>query len=213
MTLFDRAVLEIDLDSDTTGVFVLQIDLEDSEEITKSFVMGERGQYLQEIYDQIEDVLGDDDDPGLGRRRTGYHIDGGAGSHQWQLSFQSGLNGEQWGDGSSDPKDPQDATVYDATGSHPLLQKQVLAYYVGQARTDSSGQARLHIGMWTDGSYSDEAGEFDEPLTVAINSVSLTRGEDDTTSFEGTLELTRSADFPDSIGSTAEDAIDYILDR
>ncbi|AFZ74569.1 hypothetical protein [Natronobacterium gregoryi] len=210
--LSDKAVLEIDLD-DTTGVFELTKEISDNAEINRSYLIGDRGQYIREAYDIGSNLIDDgiiestDFD-----RREGYHADGGAGDQVHSLSFETGYGNNQWGDGSSNPDDPDDITLYDATGCPPLAQKQILEHYLSQARIDSSGQARLYWGQWTDGTHAAEAGVFDQPMYVTIPEASPSwEGGDSTSSMEGSLQVKRVALFPDvDVVGAAENALEEL---
>ncbi|WP_254768237.1 hypothetical protein [Salinilacihabitans rarus] len=195
--LRDTAVLEIDLDDSTTGVFELQEDLTDTGTVQKQYLLSNRGQYLREAYDIGVDLLPDEVEEADLEDRKGYHVDGGAGGYQEQLSFKAGAEGAQWGDGSTDPTNPDDIAKTDATGADPVAMKQVFEWYVTQSRSDSRGGCRLHIGEWTDGSHSTEAGVFGQPLPVAITEATVTYDPDDPGAIEVTLELEWTAVFPD----------------
>lgn len=195
-----RAVLEIDLD-DRTGVFPLREDLDESAEIDRTFLVGSRGQYLQELWNVGSELTDLVDGPADGSRRQGYHVDGGAGRHVHTLSFKAAKE-DPWGDNSFDPK-------FDAAGEGPLTQKQVLEYYISQSRTDSAGQCRLYRGEYTDGTYADEPGAFGHPLTVAIADATLQREPDDPSRFSGTLTLVRTSTVPD-VDALLEDAAETL---
>lgn len=210
MSLRDKAILEIEWDG-RTGVFVMREDLEDTEEAERNFLMAERGQYIQEIWSEIVDVSDALPDPA--DRRTGFHVDGGAGRHGWNLSWTTsfGEPDEQWGDGSSDPNDDSDFSKYDATGCHPVVKKQVFANFIAQSRTDSWGQATLHIGEWTDGTYSDESGIFG-PAAVVIEEGRLEKSGQEPISFDGTLQARRTELFPSFMPEGPGDILDFVLE-
>ncbi|MFT8175926.1 hypothetical protein, partial [Salmonella enterica] len=73
-----------------------------------------------------------------------------------------GAQDDTWGDGSTDPNDPADVSKYDATGSDPQAMKEVLEWYITQPRHGSTGNARLYVGEWSDGTYASTAGAFGE---------------------------------------------------
>ncbi len=147
--LSEKAFLEIDVvdDSDTerTCVFELQEDLEPSTSTVRLYLLGNRGQYVKEAFEIGADVLGVEDIPESDNRR-GYHVDGGAGSVQLTLDAKGGGRDAQWGDGSTDPADPDDVSKFDATGCDPQAQKDILDWVVSQAKTDSAAPARLYHG-------------------------------------------------------------------
>lgn len=215
--LRNRAILEIDLrdsnDDLHTGVFELREDLSDTGEVTKQFLLSNRGQYIREAYDIGTDILPDDVAEADLEDRKGYHVDGGTGMYTESLDFTAGSQDAQWGDGSTDPDDPSDLNKYDATGADPTALKQVLEWYVSQARTGSGGPARLHIGEWTDGTYSDSAGVFDRPMPVAIKETNITKDPDDPSAIEGTIELAWTAVFPDvDVQGTIDEAAELVPD-
>lgn len=206
------AVLEIEAFG-TIGEFHLRDDLSDREEVDRQYVVSEAGQNLRYLGDIATDIAPDEIVAADFARREGYHLDGGSGSHSWTLSFNYPVDdpGLRWGDGSSNPNDPEDYTALDATGCHPLVAKQVLGHWVAQAQTDSRGQARLY---W--GEYSND-GVFD-PIPVAIDSANLSKDESDPSAFEGTLEVTRTASIPsledafDEVTGAVEDVVSSVSD-
>ena len=197
--LENKAVLVVDALDRTAEFHMREID-SNVEEINRSFLLSERGQYLTEAVDFGADLIPDDlleSDPG---RRKGYHLDCGAGSRQLTLEFGYAVEEDgQWGDGSGGTG-PENVTIHDATGAHPQSAKDVFANYMAQGRSDSGGQTCLHIGEWTDGSFSDEEGVFGEPLTVAVNSARAERSGTDPSAFSGTLEMTVTETYPDITG-------------
>jgi len=188
MTLFQTAYLTID-DGTSEGVFELSIDLEPTVEINKNFIVGNRGQFIQEAFEQI---FGSSDSA-QSKRGRGFTIDGGAATWTHTLNFTTGLEDVQWGDGGSD-------NTKDASGSgvKPLRRKQVLERWIGETRTDSQGQAKLYWGEWTDGRFENDPGAFDEPINVSIVSVTLDgpQPDQDVNSFSGVLELRRTSTLP-----------------
>ncbi|WP_265109172.1 hypothetical protein [Halosolutus halophilus] len=215
--LSDKAVLEIDLDN-RTGVFEFRGGLGESGEVTREFILSNRGQYLRQAFDLASGAIDDIQDADFERRR-GYHVDGGAGEHSFSISFEAGFNDGRWGDGSTDPTNPDDVTQYDAAGCGPLDQKQILEHYLAEARTDSGGRARLYHGQFTDGTYATTAGAFGEPLVVAISEARIEwDGGDSPSSIEGTIELTRTALLPEieealnGVQEAIDDAVDELAD-
>ena len=216
MSLQNRAILEIDGGSDVyegeAAVFEFR-DIDSSrEEIEPDHLIGGSGQVLSELYDQLSerdptDLIPDRADLD---RRAGYYVDGGAGRDSWTLSFEAGLDeADRWGDGSSDVSDPTDVTRTDAQGSRPSAKRDVLLQWIAQNRVDSSGQARLYVSEWADGTHADEPGAFGEPIPVAILSASAEVSTE--TTLEGTLEVVRVSVFPDLTGA-AEDLVDELGD-
>ena len=214
--LREKAVLEIDLeDSDGnthTGVFELQEDLNDSGAVNKTFLLSNRGQYIREAFDIGTDLIPDDIANADLENRRGYHVDGGSGEYTERLTAKAGDQDAQWGDGSTDPNDPADISKFDATGCDPIVQKQIFEWYSLQAKTDSMGQARLHIGEWTDDSYTAESGVFGKPLTVAIRETEVTLDPDDPSALDVTLEGVWTAVFPEAVVEEALDIIDEIAE-
>lgn len=211
MPLYTEAYLTID-DGESEGVFQLKLNLEESAELVKRFIMSSRGQYLEEAYEQLPIDIGDDP---IGTRRRGYTLDGGAGEMSHTVGFQTGLEDVQWGDGSGGTG-PENTTIRDASGEgvHPLTRKQVLEEWIARARTDSGGQARFYFGEWSTGRFADSAGVFNEPMFVAVreHNLSAPELEQDINSMEGTITLERVALFPDAIPDDVNDAIDLVRD-
>jgi len=210
MTLYETAYLTID-DGTSTGVFELQIDLEETAEINKTFILSNRGQYVQEIYEQIVD----DSSIATENRRRGYHIDGGAGEWSHTLTFRTGLEDVQWGDGGAGDG-PNNVTETDASGPDvkALTRKQVLEDWIARTRTDSFGQAKLHWGEWCDDTYADTAGAFGMPMNVVIREASLSSPEvdQDVNTFEGNLTVERTSIFPEEVGETLANAKEQVQD-
>lgn len=204
MTLLQTAYLTID-DGTSEAVFELNIDLEETAEINKNYILSNRGQYIQEIYEQIVD----DSNIATENRRRGYHIDGGAGEWTHTLTFRTGLEDVLWGDGSAD--NTRDASGPDVKA---LTRKQVMEDWIARTRTDSFGQAKLHWGEWCDSTYADSAGAFGRPMNVAIQEANLSGPEVDqnVNSFEGTLTLQRTAIFPEEVDAAVDNAIELVND-
>ncbi|PGF16187.1 hypothetical protein CP556_08720 [Natrinema sp. CBA1119] len=213
MTLRSTAYLEIDINGgDTTGVFELREDLSDTGDVTKNYLLSNRGQRFREAFDIGTDLLPDDVANADLENRKGYHVDGGSGHYQETLSFAASP-GDEWGDGSTDPDNPDDVNKTDATGSDPIAMKQVLEWFVTQSKSDSSGGTRLHIGEWTDGSHSSGAGAFGQPMPVAINESSITYDPDNPNAIEGSITLTWTSLFPDvDLQGAVQDGLNDIAD-
>ena len=156
-----RAVLVVSV-ADRTCRFTFRNNLRIENEFQRSFLLGDRGGLINEIARRLEsDEEGDESGANA---RESFWLDGGSGTKAWTLTADVIANtdgGEAltWGDGSSDPNDPEDTTLYDATGSNPVSQAQVFSEVLAEARTDSQSPAVLHIGEFSDGS-EIEAGVF-----------------------------------------------------
>lgn len=170
MTRFDTAYLELTDDSGT-GVFELNIGLQESGDIEKTFLMGPRGQYITEVFD----IVGLTDVDSTAQRRAGFVIDGGAGTWQQDINFATGLEDVTWGDGSGGDG-PSNVTARDASGADvkPLTRKHVLELWIARSRTDSQSFARLYHGEWATGNYHSEAGAFNQPMPCAITNLQTT---------------------------------------
>ncbi|SEQ30506.1 hypothetical protein [Natrinema salaciae] len=213
MPLRDKAILEIGINGgDTTGEFHLQEDLTDTGDVAKQYLMSNRGQMIREAFDIGTDLLEDEVQNADLENRKGYHVDGGSGHYRESLSFAAS-KGDRWGDGSTDSNDPDDVSKTDATGCDPIAMKQVFEWFVTQSKSDSSGGTRLHIGEWTDGSFSSSAGAFGHAMPVAINESSVTKDPDKPSTIEGTVELTWTSVFPDvDIEGSFEDGLNEIAE-
>ena len=190
MTRFDTAYLELQ-DSTSTATFEFNIGYRSSGEVDKNFLMGPRGQYVTEVYNQI-DVLGDVDDISA-NRRAAFQIDGGAGEWTQQLEFSTALEDVQWGDGDGGTG-PTNVTARDASGSDIKAQtrKDILELWVARSRTDSQSPAYLYTGEWATGKYHSEAGAFNQPMTVSVTNVTTDLpdpNDGDQVSLTGTIQL------------------------
>jgi len=210
MTLATHAYLEIE-GASGTATFELNIGLEYQSDLTKSYLMGSRGQYIREIVNQTP-ATGSFDEG----RRTGFWLDGGAGDWQPQLSFETGIESVQWGDGSGGDG-PGNVTKTDASGADvkAISRLQILQYWIAKSKSDSSGGTRIHYGEWTDGSIANvdstgiSAGAFGDPIPVAITDTSFSTpdaNQGDTVSMEGTISMSHV----DLWGG--EDAPDWVND-
>lgn len=218
MTLHETAYLRIE--GSSTATFEFEIGLQYSSTLEKSYLMGERGQYLREIVNQSPGTGSFDAD-----RRTGYWLDGGAGNWQPQLSFETGLEDVQWGDGSGGTG-PSNVTQTDASGPDvkPLSRLQVLQNWIAKSKSDSGGDTRIHVGEWTDGSVgSSSGGAFGQAMPVAIvdTSFSMPQTTEGPNSLEGTINMSHVSQWggygapgwvDDAIGA-AIDAADVIPDE
>lgn len=205
-----KAFLRIDDADGVTGTFELRIGLEETTELDKSYLMAGRGQTINQVlnFDVSDFSVADD---GIDDRRAGYWIDGGGGKETRTLTFKTGMENVQWGDGSGGTG-PSNVTETDASGAdvNPVSRKQVFEEWVRRTRTDSLGaQARLHWGEFTDGSFGSP-GVYGAPVPVAIVSHNLESPDIDTEtgSITGSVELARIATFPGLI----DDLPDWIPD-
>jgi hypothetical protein len=180
MTLKTHAYLEIEGASDT-ATFELNIGLTNSSDITKSYLMGKRGQYLREVVNQTPNTGSFDEG-----RRTGFWIDGGAGNWEESFQFKPGPEDVQWGDGSGGDGQ-SNVTKTDASGSNvkAITRKQVLDYWVAKSKSDSNGDTRIHWGEWTDGSIANissasiDAGVFGQAMPIAIQQHQISLADPD----------------------------------
>jgi hypothetical protein len=214
--LRNKLVLEIDIqdpDGNTrTGVFSLREDLNTTGEVARTFLMAQRGQYLRKIYDVGTDLLPDEVTEASLENRKGYHVDGGAGSYGQTITGMADFDEDPWGDGSAASGE---YSKYDASGDVPLeVKKQVFEWYLAQAESDSRGDTRLHIGEWTNGSYTDgNAGVFDGPMPVAIPEANVSRDPDNPSALEVSLECQWTALFPANVVAGTSDAISELASK
>lgn len=211
MTLTNKAYLEFE--ATTNATFELNIELEPQSSLTKNYLMGNRGQYIREIYNWLPGTGTIDDERG-----TGYYIDGGAADWTPTIQFETGLEDVRWGD--QDGGDgPSNVTTTDASGAdvEPISRLQILQKWLSRTKTDSTGAAKLHWGEWTDGSVAHvtglSAGAFGEPMPVAVQESQFQGPRPDRggTSFEGSISFIHVAlwggvEAPD----WAEDSTDLI---
>lgn len=219
MTLTNRAYLEIDDGAENTATFEFHRDLEETLEGQKTFIMGDRGRFLQEIADNAVGLLSIAE---VIERRTGFTIDGGSGSITRSLAFIESGEDVRWGDGDGGTGGGN-VTLTDASGAgvDPLDRRDVLAYWLKRTRTDSLGpQARLHWGQWTDGNVSGVSGVSaaaqNQPLPVSVLEWSLPSPdrESGASSFDGRIDLKEIALFPsDDIPGWVQDAAAKIADQ
>lgn len=192
-----------------TGVFELREALDRTDEVNRKLLIGNRGQYLSAVYDIGADLIPDelaDLDP---QRRSGYSIDEGMGVWSFTLSAEYSIaETEHWGDGSA-PTDDYNAFDVDSADSVVVAQD-VLENWLANSNTDSRAQALLHVGEFTDGSYSDD-GLF-APVVVSVDSVTVSNEHDQPGVFEFTLEMTRTSEFPVTFGGVG-DVIDSTTDK
>lgn len=187
MVLRDRAVIVMERDG-VVGEFHLP-GAEETNDLDRQMLIGNRGQVISEILDVIPLL------PGGGADAEGINIDAGQGQDTIRLEFDNGNERDydpplQWGDGSTG------TSPNDATGAHPQTKKQVLQHWARKSRTDSLNPARLHIGEWTDGRFG-APGIFGEPIECIIINVNTSWENDNPSHFDGTVELMRTSSFPD----------------
>lgn len=195
-------------DSTSEGVFELQLGLEDATELNKQYLMGNRGQLVQEAYQAIFD--GSAPELEGANRRKGYALDAGGGEWSPTISFEAGNESEaiQWGDGSSDPE--RDAS---GAGVHPMTRKHILEQWLARTRTDSANPGYLYWGEWTDGRFEGQAGAFGEPMTIGIREATLNSPdpEQDTSTMTGSLTILHIAIFPDKV-QDVKNSVTTVLD-
>lgn len=198
MSRFDTAYLEVE-DDTSTAVFELSIGLSTSGELDKTYIMGERGQYISEIAN-ITDVIGDIES--LQDRRAGFWIDGGSGNYSERVNFETGLEAVTWGDGSGGTG-PSNVTPRDASGEgvKPLTRYHVLSLWLSRTLTDSRNPARFYFGEWTDGNQPEhaEAGAFNQPMPCAVTNYQpeMPDVSESPESFSGMIELSLLVPFAD----------------
>lgn len=206
MTLTEKAYLTVEDDAENEAVFEFQQGLETDSDLDKQFIMSDRGLYIQEIF---KEFLGDEANLEGANRRKGYTIDGGAGLWRENLTFRTGLEDVQWGDGSAD--DTKDASGPDVKA---ITRKQVIEDWLARTRTDSLRPGKLYWGEWTDGRFEGTAGAFGRPMFVSVDEYNLQSPEvdQDVNSMQGTMTLSRIALFPDSVPEDLEEATQLVQD-
>lgn len=221
MTLSDKAYIEIERSSGTNATFEIWEGLEHSESLTKSYVMGARGQYIQEIVNQTPLTGGI-----VEGRRRGYWIDGGAGDWGQELSFEVSPKGIQWGDGSGGTG-PSNVTKTDASGEGvaAISRKNIFTYWISTTKSDSGGTTTLHHGEWTNGNIAHvsgvSAGAFGQPMPVAIQQMDFSGpGKDQPGVAECRLEVSnvdlwggkQTPEWAEDAVGAAQDAADFMGD-
>jgi len=152
-----------------TGAISLRKNFELERELTRDFVIGPTGEIGARVLDLGVDTLSGDTDGA--RLRRPYTIDAGGGRVAYDIRATlspTEYNGSHLQIG--DTGDPGQLTATDATGAPGRDQADVALRYLAQSTTDSVNPARLHVGHYHDGTYSEggEAGLFGAPLKVYI---------------------------------------------
>jgi hypothetical protein len=213
---------------DGDGVFELRHDLEIESQLEKSYLVGSFGTAIQEAF---RSVPGDPADQAFGEtvpeRRQGYSVDAGGGTWGGSLTFTTGLEGATWGDGSGGTGEAN-VTTTDASGEgvHPLTRLQVLQYWLANTLSDSSGQVRLHIGHYSNGTYQDyrdgervdvPAGVYGYPIPINIMACEPRSPQDEPSNITATLQYRRTQvidgvidDVADWIAEGGEDVTEFI---
>lgn len=204
MTLTNESYLEIEA-PEGEATFQLKSNQTFSETVEKSYLVGGRGQYISEVNQLLREPADFSVASATDNRRAGRWLDGGAGQWSGTIAFTTGHEDVTWGDGSGGTG-PSNVTETDASGADvkPISRMQVLSYWIANTKSDSFAQTRLHVGEWTDGTVgSSSGGAFGHPLPIAIQSFQAEKQEDETASFNGTLEyaqVTPFSEFVDGVG-------------
>lgn len=195
MTLSKFAYLEVEPRTGTNATFEFQIGLEPQSSLTKEYLMGQRGQYIREVFNWLPETGTIDDERG-----TGYWIDGGAATWQVTIPFETGLEDVQWGNGDGgDGQSNVAQTDASGQGVKAISRMNVLQYWLARTKTDSTGAAKLHWGEWSDGSVAHvtgvSSGAFGQPMPVAIQESNIEGPniDQDVNSISGTLTFTHVA--------------------
>lgn len=212
MPLRNRAILEV-RSGDRTATFEFSDGLEDNSSVAKNLLVGPRGQYTQEVFNQVQGV-----DPDDAERRAGFTLDGGAGEKERVLSYETGLEDESimWGDQLSDPG-PDSVTITDASGPDVSQydRQDVFRYWMANSRTDSLQPALLYYNQWSDGTYAIEAGAHGRPMPVVVQEATAETDLNDPTAISGTLRVIQTTELPEfveDLTDKVEDALDELLD-
>lgn len=213
MTLTDYGYLEIE--ASTNATFEFNVGFEVTSQGSKSYLVGERGQYLRELIGQTPESGSFD-----ATRRTGYWLDGGAGDWQETFAFESGNEDIQWGDGSGGTGQ-SNVTTEDASGAGVagISRKNIFDWWLAKSKSDSGGDTVLHFGEWTDGNIAHvsgvSAGAFGEPMPVAVREWSAGTDLDQPGTISGSITVSHAAlwggdntrdRFDDAVGAVLEAA-------
>jgi len=215
MPLRERAVLEVSV-GDTTAAFEFKDEFEQEISVSHNYLVGGRGQYLQEIWDVVDFDIGTEG--AIPNRRAGYHVDGGAGRKSRTLSFATGKepDGELlWGDGSGG-NGSDNVTTTDASGAgvSKYDRADVFEYWIAECRTDSTIPGFLYYNQYSDGTYADSAGLHNNPLPVIVEEANISTDVDEPTAVSGQVTLVQTnilAEQGDILGEVS-DALDEIRD-
>lgn len=221
-------VISSDAIGDGDGVFELRHDLEIESQLEKSYIVGNFGTLIQEA---VRYAPGKSAEVALGEtvpeRRQGYSVDAGGGTWGGSLTFTTGLEDATWGDGSGGTG-AANVTRTDASGSgvNPLTRLHILQYWLANTLSDSRGQARLHIGEWTDGTYADVQdgqtvtdtdGVYGRPIPINIMACEPRSPQDEPSNITATLQYRRTQivdgaldDVADWVANVADDAEDLL---
>ena len=195
MSRYDTAYLEVE-DNTSTAVFELSLGLRTSGELDKNYLMGNRGQYITEIFN-VTDELGEIENDTVDRR-AGFWVDGGAGNYSERIEFETGLEDVRWGDGGGGTG-PSNVTPRDASGADvkPLTRYHILSLWLARTLTDSRNPARLYFGEWADGTHHPSSGAFNQAMPCAITNYQpeLPDVNESPTSFQGVIEVSMLTPF------------------
>jgi len=208
MTLRDRAVLEVSVGT-TTAAFEFRDGFEQEHTITHNYLVGGRGQYVQEIWDVVD--FDTETESVVPNRRAGYHVDGGAGEKTRALSFVTGQEPDAdllWGD-ESGGTGPNNVTKTDASGADVSKydKADVFERWMAVSRTDSTLPGFLYHNQYSDGTYADSAGLYNSPLPVAVQEASIATDLDEPTAVSGQVTVVQTnifAEQGDVIGAVDE---------
>jgi len=138
MTLTNSAYIVCDLGT-RTGVFEVSTDLEPETTVSHRYLIGNAGQRIGEAARFIGDVSNTDLGENEPRRRKGFTVDAGAGEWTGALTFSTGLDDVQWGDGSGGTGQAN-VTQYDAADVRsPDDEPNTVRGTVNYRRTDTVG--------------------------------------------------------------------------
>lgn len=199
MTLTNKAYLVVS-DGTDEAIFEMNIGLEHNSQLEKSFIMGGRGQYISEIVNQTE--LVSEDVSSAKDRRTGYWIDGGAGSWSETIAFETGQDDVTWGDGSGGDG-PANVTERDASGAdvNAISRYNIFEHWMARSITDSRNPGWLFFGEWTTSDNSlpitTPEGAFNQEMPVAVTQHNLDTSVDEPGNLRGTVTLQHIKPFPD----------------
>lgn len=201
MTLHEKAYLVVseDINDDATpdAVFEMEIGKQQTDELTKSYIMGERGQYIREVVNQVSGQAAGES--ATVDRRTGFWIDGGAGNWQETVEFETGLEDTRWGDGQSGTG-PGNVTELDASGADVKKRSRadIFTNWMARTITDSNNPGLLYAGEWTDGRFEGTAGAFNRPMPVAVTNHNISTDVDRPSGLRGSVTVAHLLPFPDA---------------